>query len=116
MKKKYARKYDKRVTIQTVGLVSDGFGGQVPSGATTLESRWCKVEPPKQIAATQYKNDFGLKGDARILRFCFRAFDFDIKKHILFWKGTTFNPLVVEDADQYDVETVIVAQAVEDNL
>lgn len=116
MRSRYARKYDKRVAISSVAMVDDGFGGKIPGTTTQNQQRWCRVVAPDLPAASQYRNDFGLKGDSRILIFRFRAFDFDIKNQVLTYKGTTFNPLAVQEADQYNVETIIVAQAVEDNL
>ncbi len=114
--KKMARKYDKRVEIDVQLQEPDGFGGIRDTGQSVAQVRWCYVESPKTINATQYQNQFGLKGDARILRFYFRHFDFDIKSNGLYYDNTQWMPLAVEDSDQYKVETVIVAQALRDNL
>lgn len=111
--KKMARKYDKRITIRTMESVPDGYGGVVNAGSIATQIRWAMVEPPKQVSAGQYRNDFGLKGDSRILKFYFRNFDFDIKTQILVYAGVIFTPLAVESPDQYNVETVIVAEEFE---
>lgn len=114
--KKMARKYDKRVAIATLTQTSDGFGGIIESGLSVNEVRWCYVEQPKPPVQSQYRNQFGLKGDARVLRFFFRHFDFDIKNQLLEYDNGPWTPLAVEDTDQYKVETCIVAQALVDNL
>ena len=114
--KELARKYDKRVGIGTVPEVADGFGGLVQGTLTIQQTRWCYVETPKAVNASQYKNTFGLKGDARILKFYFRHFDFDIKTQALQYDNGNWAPLAVEDTDQYKVQTCIVAQAIADNL
>ena len=114
--KREARKYDKRVAILETEYSSDGFGGTRASGSLGRGNRWAMVENPKQVVASQYRNDFGLKADAQILKFYFRFFDFDIKKNFLVYNGDTFMPLAVEPSDQYRVETVIVAQALFDSI
>lgn len=113
---KQARKYDKRVSIQTWSEVPDGFGGTIIDESAANQVRWCYVEQPKPAVASQYRNDFGLKGDARVLRFFFRYFDFDIKNQMLTYDNTSWTPLAVEETDQYKVELCIVAQAIEDNF
>lgn len=114
--KQMARKYDKRVQIQTLTQSPDGFGGVIDGGAIVAQTRWCMVETPKDVSATQYRNQFGLKNDARILRFRFRYFLFDIRNQTLIYDNGPWTPLAVEDGDQYRVETIIVAQALLDNL
>lgn len=113
---KGARKYDKRVSIQTVDTSPDGFGGVITDAPVVIATRWAKVKAPSQPSAGQYQNDFGLKGDTRLLRFTFRYFDFDIKTQTLLYDGERWMPLVVESPDEYKVELIIVAQALLDNV
>lgn len=110
-----SRKYDTRVTVQTTQMADDGFGGKVASVPVVKTVRWAKVRPPNDVQVGQYQNLYGLKGDSRVYRFTFRAFEFDMKTDVLMWKSLTWTPLAVE-TDPNDVETAIIAKAVEDNL
>jgi len=105
-----ARKYTKRVGIYSVTDVEDGFGGVVSSAPTLVANRWCKVENVAKESAAQYRNDFGLKADARVLRFTFRQFKLDMDSQLLGYSGYHYAPLVEEYPDQYGVEAVIIAE------
>lgn len=109
---KFARKYNKRVAIQSVGQASDGFGGLVSTSNTLVQNRWCMVQSPDEASVSQYRNDYGLKSSARILKFIFRKFDFDLNSMTLSYRGSQWAPVSAQDRDEYDVETVIIAQEV----
>ena len=103
-----ARKYDKRVEIKTVILISDGAAGLVPSSTTTNTTRWAQVKSMSQTTLSQLKTDYGLDDNTEALAFTFRKFTLNRARSVLVYKGREYRPLVAQDTDQYEIDLTVI--------
>lgn len=104
-----ARRYDKRVQIFNVTRTSDNFGGYTTGDPVLQTTRWAEVSMVSKIAASQLRTDYGLDQNRILRRFTFRSFDFNRNNSFLTYKGNDWDPLVVEESDEYGVDLDIIA-------